>query len=162
MFDMVVASLFRMQGYEAVVVDGPNDGGVDIRLWREGVLSLVQCKCKGGRYKVSSEEVRRFAADVEAHAARGALEPESAAYFVTSTEFVHEARLLSREAPAPGAPPPHLGLWVGDAGGKGLASCPSQRWRHRLVLDRTWRLHALRRRMQLAAAQARRSACATS
>ena len=47
----------------AVVVDGPNDGGIDIRLWRRGVLSLVQCKCKGRRYKVSAEEVRRFAAN---------------------------------------------------------------------------------------------------
>ena len=27
------------------------------------MLSLVQCKCKGRRYKVSAEEVRRFAAN---------------------------------------------------------------------------------------------------
>lgn len=88
-FDLVIAALFRVHGYEAFVVDGPNDGGIDIRLWRDGVLSLVQCKCKSKRYKVCSEEVRRFAADVQEHCAE--LERGSVAYFVTSTDYVREA-----------------------------------------------------------------------
>ena len=45
------------------------------------MLSLVQCKCKGRRYKVSAEEVRRFAADTEELGY--SLEAGSGCFFVT-------------------------------------------------------------------------------
>lgn len=108
-FDMVVAALFRVHGYEAMVIDGPNDGGIDIRLWRDGVLSLVQCKCKSKRYKVCAEEVRRFAADVQEH--RSELERESVAFFVTSTDYVREAAEVAPHMLVGGEGAPKLQLW---------------------------------------------------
>ena len=106
---MVVAALFRVHGYEAVVVDGPNDGGIDIRLWRDGVLSLVQCKCKSKRYKVCAEEVRRFAADVQEH--RAELERESVAFFVTSTDYVREAAEVAPHMLVGWDDAPKMQLW---------------------------------------------------
>lgn len=49
------AALLDSLGFSSQVVDGPGDGGVDIRAIDSSErLGLVQCKCKSKRYKVRS------------------------------------------------------------------------------------------------------------
>jgi restriction system protein len=43
-FERYVAGLFAAAGYETRVVGGSGDGGVDVRVWRDGWTGVVQCK----------------------------------------------------------------------------------------------------------------------
>lgn len=44
-FEILVADLYRQQGFRVVECGGGGaDGGVDIRLYQKGKLTLVQCK----------------------------------------------------------------------------------------------------------------------
>ncbi|MDW8394897.1 MAG: restriction endonuclease [Anaerolineae bacterium] len=47
-FEHFIASVFEHQGYVAQVTGGANDQGVDIRLWKDGRQSIVQCKFTRG------------------------------------------------------------------------------------------------------------------
>ncbi len=46
-FEAEIAELFKLNGYIANVTKGSGDGGVDIKLEKDGELGIVQCK----RYK---------------------------------------------------------------------------------------------------------------
>ncbi len=50
-FEEYVAELFRAQGWRAKVIGGVVDGGIDIRLEKDGARAIAQCK----RYRVSSK-----------------------------------------------------------------------------------------------------------
>jgi restriction system protein len=43
-FERYVADVFVSSGYVVRVVGGSGDGGVDVRVWRNGVTGVVQCK----------------------------------------------------------------------------------------------------------------------
>jgi hypothetical protein len=43
-FERFVAELFASAGYLVRVVGGSGDGGVDVRVWRDGRTGVVQCK----------------------------------------------------------------------------------------------------------------------
>jgi hypothetical protein len=43
-FERHVASVFARSGYVVRVVGGSGDGGVDVRVWRNGSRGVVQCK----------------------------------------------------------------------------------------------------------------------
>lgn len=43
-FERHVAALFAASGYAVRVVGGAGDGGVDVRVWRDGWSGVVQCK----------------------------------------------------------------------------------------------------------------------
>lgn len=43
-FEKEVAKVFRLEGYEANVTRGSNDGGIDINLYKNGQRTVVQCK----------------------------------------------------------------------------------------------------------------------
>jgi HJR/Mrr/RecB family endonuclease len=43
-FERFVASVFAASGYTARVMGGSGDGGVDVRVWRDGWCGVVQCK----------------------------------------------------------------------------------------------------------------------
>lgn len=44
-FEHFCGDLFRQQGYAVDVTPSVNDGGLDLRLRREGTLTIVECKC---------------------------------------------------------------------------------------------------------------------
>ncbi|KAL1496479.1 hypothetical protein AB1Y20_016433 [Prymnesium parvum] len=93
-FVLMCAALFTALGFTAHVIDGPGDRGVDIRLVdRAERLCLVQCKCKGKKYKVQRDEVESFATAV-----RNARSTEDVAscIFVTTTEFTELAPEVGR------------------------------------------------------------------
>ena len=43
-FEHYVAGVFAASGYSSSVVGGSGDGGVDVRVWRDGRCGVVQCK----------------------------------------------------------------------------------------------------------------------
>lgn len=43
-FDREVANIYRAHQYEAKTTKAIGEGGVDIRLWKDGMYSIVQCK----------------------------------------------------------------------------------------------------------------------
>ena len=60
-FEELVAEAYRQQGYEAIEnTGGGADGGVDIRLKKDGALHLVQCK-HWKSWKVGVKVVRELA-----------------------------------------------------------------------------------------------------
>jgi hypothetical protein len=61
---LLAALGFLLRGASSLI-DGPRDGGIDIRVWDEGEnVSLVQCKCKRRGYLVVPAEVEAFASAV--------------------------------------------------------------------------------------------------
>lgn len=43
-FEREVASIYREHGYEAKTTKATGEGGIDIRLWKDGQYSIAQCK----------------------------------------------------------------------------------------------------------------------
>ena len=83
-FEHYVAGLFRAQGWQAKVVGGPADGGVDIQLSAEGQKAVVQVKQYLSGRAVSVKEVREFAAVINRAGA-------NEGYFVTAGPFTKPA-----------------------------------------------------------------------
>jgi len=83
-FEHYVAGLFRAQGWQAKVVGGTADGGVDIELRRNGQNGLVQVKQYLSGRAVSVKEVREFAAVIN----RTGVEE---GFFVTAGSFTKPA-----------------------------------------------------------------------
>jgi restriction endonuclease Mrr len=69
-FERIVADFFGRLGYVVELGPGSNDGGVDVRIWRDAgssegpPLVIVQCKRYGKKKQVSIEYVKAFYADV--------------------------------------------------------------------------------------------------
>lgn len=55
-FEQEVSSIFRKLGYKVQTTKAVADGGVDIKLWKDGIYSIVQCK--NHRNKVGPSVVR--------------------------------------------------------------------------------------------------------
>jgi restriction system protein len=83
-FELLVCEAYRRHGYAAAAVGTAcGDGGVDVRLTRDGKTTLVQCK-QWRSYKVGVRPVRELLGVViSEHAARGIL--------VTSGQFTSQA-----------------------------------------------------------------------
>jgi restriction system protein len=83
-FEFLMFTWFKKQGYSAVLTGGGGaDGGIDIKLTKDGKLYLVQCK-HYKVYKVSVTIVREFFGIMTAEKAAGG-------YIVTSGRFTNEA-----------------------------------------------------------------------
>lgn len=110
-FELLLSDAFRRQGFEVSESGGSQpDGGVDLRLRREGQVHLVQAKHWKAR-KVGVKVVREVYGVMTAEGAAGCL-------VVTSGGFTSEARVFARGKP--------LTLVDGDALGELLrgASLP--------------------------------------
>jgi HJR/Mrr/RecB family endonuclease len=89
-FERHVAELFAAAGYVAHVVGGSGDGGVDVRVWRDGWCGVVQCK----RYRpdrVLGPAVVREIVGTRAH------ERARYAWLATTAPLSSAARQLARE-----------------------------------------------------------------
>lgn len=82
-FERFMCEAFRRQGYVAQTTGPGPDGGVDIRLSRDGQIFLVQCKQWRSR-KVGVRQVRELAGVVSAESATGGI-------FVCSGAYTREA-----------------------------------------------------------------------
>ena len=91
-FEELVAEAFRREGYNVVEnVKAGADGGVDIRLRKDGELFLVQCK-SWNRNKVGVGVVREMYGVMIDAGAAGVI-------IVCSGHFTHDAREFARDKP---------------------------------------------------------------
>lgn len=92
-FEDLIAEAYRRQGYKVEEnLGGGADGGVDLRLGRDGALTLVQCKQWPSGRPVSMEKVRELYGVMHA-------ENASAAKFVATTTFTSEAVSFAQDKP---------------------------------------------------------------
>lgn len=86
-FEGLTAEFFAREGYDVEIGPGRNDGGIDLRLWRDKndgpPTILVQCKRQ--KDKIDMMVVTSFFADVEHHNAKSGL-------IVTTSSFSNGAR----------------------------------------------------------------------
>lgn len=88
-FELAVGEVFRQRGYTVIETGGAGaDGGVDLRLLRDGETFLVQCKHWKAR-KVSVQVVRELYGVMTAQGAVGG-------FVVTSGVFTNDARSFVR------------------------------------------------------------------
>ena len=57
-FEREVASIYREHGYEAKTTKATGEGGIDIRLWKDGQYSIAQCK--NVRHQIDAPAVRKL------------------------------------------------------------------------------------------------------
>lgn len=90
-FEKVVGLLFTDRGYEVVHTGRTGDNGVDLRLRKDGLTWIAQCKRYTDR-AVSVDEMRDF---------YGTLTHEGAdhGFFVTTSRFTGPAREFARHKP---------------------------------------------------------------
>jgi restriction system protein len=83
-FEFLMSEYFKKQGYATEITGGGGaDGGIDIKLYKDGQTYLVQCKHYKS-WKVSVQIVREFFGIVTAENATGG-------YIVTSGRFTKDA-----------------------------------------------------------------------
>ncbi len=107
-FEEYVAELFRVQGWRAKVTGGVADGGVDIRIEKDGARAIAQCKRYRAGSKVNVKEIREFSSVLSrSGAAEG--------YFVTTSSFTGPALDWARKEPITLASGNDLAQWMKEA-----------------------------------------------
>ena len=91
-FEHYMAKVFRALGYEANVVGGKNDGGIDLKLSKDGQKHLVQCK-KYITRKVRPHDVRDF------YGAIAGEHIDGKGFFVTTNVFTYDAVRFAEDKP---------------------------------------------------------------
>ena len=87
-----MGEIFRRKGYSVEISGGDGaDGGIDLKLIKDGEISIIQCK-HWKVYKVGVKEIREFFGVLTAeHLNRG--------YFVTTGVFTKDAREFAEGKP---------------------------------------------------------------
>lgn len=91
-FEKYIAELFNNLGYSAEAVGRSHDGGIDVKLEKDGRRSYVQCK-KYMSSTVSVSEVRDFYGALADHVSDGQ------GFFVTTNKFTLEAQKFAEDKP---------------------------------------------------------------
>lgn len=92
-FEDLIAEAYRRQGYKVEENFGAGaDGGVDLRLGRDGKVTLVQCKQWPSGRPLSVQKVRELYGVMHAEKASGAK-------FVATTTFTSEAVNFAQDKP---------------------------------------------------------------
>lgn len=89
-FEHLMAEAFRREGYAASLTESGADGGVDIRLTKDGTLMLVQCK-QWRRRRVGVGPIRELVGIVAAEGASGGI-------FVCSGSYTPDAEAFAARA----------------------------------------------------------------
>ncbi len=92
-FEDYIAELFRRLGYKAYSVGGPNDGGIDVVIEKEGIKHYVQCKKYFKAREVRVGEVRDFYGALADRLATGK------GYFITTSKFTLPAEEFAKDKP---------------------------------------------------------------
>ena len=90
-FEEYIAELFRGLGFKAKTIGGPNDGGIDVIIEKDGKRAYVQCKLY--KDKISVDRIRDFYGAI-AHRFANAK-----CYFVTNNYFTLLAEEFARDKP---------------------------------------------------------------
>ena len=91
-FELVIAELYRREGYTVEVSSGLGaDGGIDVKLTKPGELVLVQCK-QWRAFKVNVKEVRAFFGVMVSESATRGL-------FVSTGEYTRDCRAFAEGKP---------------------------------------------------------------
>ena len=91
-FELVIAECYRRQGYEVEVSSGLGaDGGIDVKLTRDGETVLVQCK-QWKTYKVNVKEVRAFYGVLVSEGARRGC-------FVSTGQYTRDCQAFAKGKP---------------------------------------------------------------
>lgn len=122
-FELLIGELYRRQGYAVTMCSGDGaDGGIDLRLEKDGLTVLVQCK-HWKVYKVSAPAVRELFGVMTAERAERAI-------LVTTGRFTWDAQNFAEGKPLELIDGPELkrrleaAKWDGTVGGD-LLDVPS-------------------------------------
>jgi restriction system protein len=119
-FEEFVAELFEAMGYEVERVGGSGDEGADLRVTRQGLVAVVQCKYHA-RGVVGSPELQKFLGTV--HHTRS-----HKGFFVTTRTFSLSAEKFVAEHPIELIDGPRLVELVQEALGPGARRDPEPAW----------------------------------
>ena len=89
-FEREVANIYKAHQYEAKTTKAIGEGGVDIRLWKDGLYSIVQCK--NVRRAIDEPAVRKLLDTMHK-------EKASEAILICSGGFTHMARNFAKNRP---------------------------------------------------------------
>lgn len=124
-FEDFVGELFEALGFEVEAVGGTGDEGADLRLRRQGLVAVVQCKYTNAKSKaggvVGSPELQKFLGTV--HHTRS-----HKGYFVTTRTFSLAAERFAAEHPIELVDGPRLIELVREALGPGAKAEPEPTW----------------------------------
>lgn len=90
LFERKVADIYRALGYEAKTTKAIGEGGVDIRLWKDGAYSIVQCK--NVHSTIDEPAVRKLLETMHK-------EEASKAILICSGGFSHKAHSFAKSRP---------------------------------------------------------------
>jgi restriction system protein len=119
-FEEFVAEVFEALGYEVELVGGSGDQGADLRVKRDGLLAVVQCKYHS-RGVVGSPELQKFLGTI--HHTRS-----HKGFFVTTRTFSLAAEKFVAEHPIELIDGPRLVELVQDAIGPGATREQEPTW----------------------------------
>jgi len=119
-FEEFVAELFEALGYDVDRVGGTGDEGADLRIRKDGLIGVVQCKYHS-RGVVGSPELQKFLGTV--HHTRS-----HKGFFVTTRTFSLAAERFVSEHPIELIDGPRLVELVQDALGPGARREPEPAW----------------------------------
>ena len=119
-FEEFVAEMFEALGYEVDRVGGTGDEGADLKVRREGLVGVVQCKYHS-RGVVGSPELQKFLGTV--HHTRS-----HKGFFVTTRTFSLAAERFVAEHPIELIDGPRLVELVQEAMGPGAQKEPEPAW----------------------------------
>jgi restriction system protein len=121
-FEEFVGELFEALGYEVEVVGGAGDEGTDLRVRRQGLLGIVQCKYQSkGKGVVGSPELQKFLGTI--HHTRS-----HKGYFVTTRTFTLAAEKFVADHPIELIDGPRLVELVREAVGPGAKNEQEPGW----------------------------------
>ncbi|HEX8200972.1 MAG TPA: restriction endonuclease [Isosphaeraceae bacterium] len=119
-FEDFVAEIFESLGFEVQRCGGTGDEGADLRLRRDGLRGVVQCKYQG-KAVVGSPELQKFLGTVHhTHSHKG--------FFVTTSTFSLAAERFVAAHPIELIDGPRLVELVQEAIGPGASKEPEPAW----------------------------------
>lgn len=120
-FEEFVAELFEALGFEVDRVGGSGDEGADLRLRREGLLAVVQCKYSQGKAVVGSPDLQKFLGTIHHTGSHKG-------YFVTTRTFSLAAEKFVADHPIELIDGPRLVELVQQALGPAARRDPEPAW----------------------------------
>ena len=116
-FEPFCADLFRAHGFQAEVTPPSRDGGIDLRLWKDGLSYVVECKCYDRSHTVGRPVVQKL---------RGANTVEGAdrMMVVTTSRFTRDAVTYAQQAGVQLVDGEHLVRLCHEAWGTSLPAAP--------------------------------------
>lgn len=120
-FEEFVAEVFESLGFEVDRVGGSGDEGADLRVRRDGLRAVVQCKYSQGKAVVGSPDLQKFLGTIHHTGSHKG-------YFVTTRTFSLAAEKFVADHPIELIDGPRLVELVQQAIGPGARRDPEPAW----------------------------------